>query len=191
MEAISFSLPLESSFASLLSLWDNERSAFLILKPFSFPNLTSSVWIKSYRGSIQKKPFNQYFRMFSEIWSFFFKFEAGYNLVSFPGSSPTGNEVVSLAAYVRNASALAVWRDKEQLRGERGSGFHMITTEAGDGVGRVVFFAPLSFSRGGIGCMLILSWPVFMALASWNLSLDQNSISPFWKVHTHFIFGKR
>ena len=56
--------------------------------------------------------------MFSEIWSFFFKFESGYNLVSFPGSSPTGNEVVSLAAYVRNASALAVWRDKEQLRGE-------------------------------------------------------------------------
>lgn len=55
--------------------------------------------------------------MFSEIWSFFFKFEAG-NLVSFPGSSPTGNEVVSFAAYVRNASALAVWRDKEQLRGE-------------------------------------------------------------------------
>ena len=56
--------------------------------------------------------------MFNEIWSFFFKFEAGYNLVSFRGSSPTGNEVVSLAAYVRNASALAVWRDKEQLRGE-------------------------------------------------------------------------
>ena len=124
--------------------------------------------------------------MFNEIWSFFFKFEAGYNLVSFPGSSPTGNEVVSLAAYVRNASALAVWRE-----GRRGSGFHMITTEARGGVGRVVFFAPLSFSRGGIGCMLTLSWPVFMALASWNLSLDQNSISPLWKVHTLFIFGKR
>ena len=69
MEAISFSVPLESSFASLRSLWDNERSAF--------PNLFSNVWIKSYRGAIQKKPFNQYFRMFSEIWSFFLKFESG------------------------------------------------------------------------------------------------------------------
>ena len=32
MEAISFSVPLESSFVNLRSLWDNERSAFPNLK---------------------------------------------------------------------------------------------------------------------------------------------------------------
>ena len=74
--------------------------------------------------------------MFGEIWSFFFKFEAGYNLVSFPGSSPTGNEVVSLAAYVRNASALAVWRDKEQLRGEEVLVSIWLLRKPGMGLGR-------------------------------------------------------